>query len=138
MSQSNTQSGPVLFNASEDIDAGLLVKLINTSNVTEAALPDANDDEVPFVAAYAASEDENVTLVPLSPASNVRLRLNGTCVPGDKLVLATPDGTEDGKVIKLPTAAGTYRLVAIAEQVGANEQLVLARPVGQRLITVTE
>jgi hypothetical protein len=73
----------------------------------------------------------------LEPARNVRVTLSGTCVPGDQLVLATPNGTVDGMVVKLPAAAGTYRLIGIAEETGANGQAVLLRPVGQRLITVT-
>jgi len=52
-------------------------------------------------------------------------------------VLAVPNGTDDGKVRKLPTAAGTYRGIAIAEEVGEDEQLVLARPAMIGNITVT-
>lgn len=136
MSQSNVQTGDILVNASEAIAAGRLVTLINTSNVLEAALPNSATDEMPFVCVDAAAEDENAILRPLTPGQSARVRLNGTCVPADQLVAATPDGTEDGKVIALPDAAGTYRLIGIAEEVGVDEQLVKLRPVGQRLITV--
>jgi hypothetical protein len=84
-----------------------------------------------------ADSGDQANLIPLHPAQNVRATLSGTCVPGDQLVLATPNGTVDGMVVKLPTAAGTYRLIGIAEEAGANGQAVLLRPVGQRLITVT-
>jgi hypothetical protein len=50
-------------------------------------------------------------------------------VPGDVLVLADCTLEADrGKVRALPTAAGTYRGLALAEEAGVDGQLVLARP----------
>ena len=136
MSQSNTQAGQIVLNSSEDLQGkeGYLAKIINTSNVAEFALPEAVSDLALFAITDGGDEDENTAALPLSPERNVRLKLNGTCAPGDVLVL---DGTDLGKVKKLPTAAGTYRGIAIAEEVGADEQLVKARPAMIGNITIT-
>ena len=140
-SQSNTREGLIALTSAENLTGkeGRLVKIVNSANVAEFALPDAVSDLALFVLTEGGDADGDICEAqPLNPNRNVRVRLNGTCVPGDVLVLATPDGTEDGKVIKLPTAAGTYRGLAIAEEVGADEQLVLARPAMIGNITVTE
>lgn len=138
MSQSNTKAGEIVLNSSEDLQnkEGYLVKIINTSNVAEFALPDAATDLALFVLTDGGDEDENSSALPLSPERNVRLKLNGTCVPGDVLVLETPNGTEDGKVKVLPVVGGTYRGIAIAEEAGVDEQLVRARPSMIGYITV--
>jgi hypothetical protein len=137
MTQSNTQSGPIPLTASEALAANRLVGIVSASGLPAAALPNTKTDETPFVTEEAVASGERANLIPLHPAQNVRATLSGTCVPGDLLALATPNGTVDGMVVKLPTAAGTYRLIGIAEESGANGQAVLLRPVGQRLITVT-
>ena len=139
MSQSNTQAGQIVLNSSEDLQdkEGYLVKIIDTSNVAEFALPDAETDLALFVITDGGDEDENTAALPLSPDRNVRLKLNGTCVPGDVLVLADIDGTRDGMVKVLPAVGGTYRGLAIAEEVGADGQLVKARPALIGYITVT-
>jgi len=130
MSQSNTQAGQIVLNSSEDLQGkeGLLAVIINTSNVAELALPSDVSDLALFVITDGGDKDENTAALPLSPDRNVRLKLNGTCVPGDVLVLADIDGTHDGMVKVLPAVGGTYRGLAIAEEVGADGQLVKARP----------
>lgn len=139
MSQSNTQAGQIVLNSSEDLQdkEGYLVKIIDTSNVAEFALPDAETDLALFIITDGGDEDEYTAALPLSPDRNVRLKLSGTCVPGDVLVLATPNGTIDGMVKALPADSGTYRGIAIAEEVGADGQLVKARPAMIGYITVT-
>ena len=139
MSQTNTRQGDIVLPANEDLTdmEGRLVMIADDSDVAEFALPDAITDLALFVLTDAGDEDEDVSARPLSPDRSVRLLLNGTCAPGDVLVLAVPNGTDDGKVRKLPTAAGTYRGIAIAEEVGEDEQLVLARPAMIGNITVT-
>lgn len=139
MSQSNTQAGQIVLNSSEDLQdkEGYLVKIIDTSNVAEFALPDAETDLALFIITDGGDEDEDTAALPLSPDRNVRLKLSGTCVPGDVLVLATPNGTIDGMVKALPADSGTYRGIAIAEEVGADGQLVKARPAMIGYITVT-
>lgn len=139
-SQSNTREGLIVKTSAEDLTGkeGRLVKIVNSTNVAEFALPDAATDLALFVLTDGGDADGDVCEAqPLEAGRNVRVRLNGTCVPGDVLVLETPDGTNDGKVKVLPTAAGTYRGIAIAEEVGADEQLVLARPAMIGNITVT-
>ena len=138
MSQSNTQAGQIVLNSSEDLQdkEGYLVKIINTSNVAEFALPDAKTDLALFVVTDGDKKNKNSAALPLSPDRDVRLKLSGTCVPGDILVLATPDGTVDGMVKTLPAVGGTYRSIAIAEEVGADNQLVKARPALLGYITV--
>jgi len=137
MTQTNTQNGPIPLTASEALAANRLVGIVNASGLPAAALPNTKTDETPFVTEEATESGDRTTLIPLQPGQNVRVTLSGTCVPGDQLALATPNGTVDGMVVKLPAAAGTYRLIGIAEETGANGQAVLLRPVGQRLITVT-
>ena len=135
MSQSNTKSGEIVLNSSESLTdkEGYLVKIINTSNVAEFALPDAVTDLALFVVTDGGDEDENTSALPLSPDRNVRLKLNGTCVPGDVIVL---DDADLGKVKVLPAVGGTYRGLAIAEEVGVDEQLIRARPAMIGYITV--
>ena len=139
MSQSNTQAGQIVLNSSENLQdkEGYLVKIINTSNVAKFALPDAETDLALFVITDGGGKDENTAALPLSPDRNIRIRLSGTCVPGDVLVLADIDGTKDGMVKVLPAVGGTYRGLAIAEEVGADGQLVKARPALIGYITVT-
>ena len=140
MSQSNIQIGQIVLPANEDLTGkeGLLVKIVSDSGAAKVALPDAVTDLALFVLIDGDEADGSVAIQPLSPDRNIRVRLNGTCVPGDVLVLETPDGTNDGKVEKLPVAAGTYRGLAIAEESGVDEQLVKARPAMVGNITVTE
>jgi len=139
MSQSNTQEGQIVLAANEDLTGkeGFLVKIVNDSGVAKFALPDAASDLSLFVVTDGDEADAYVAALPLSPTRNVRLKLNGTCVPGDVLVLETPDGTNDGKVKVLPAAAGTYRGIAIAEESGVDEQLIKARPAMIGNITIT-
>jgi len=138
MSQSNTQAGQIVLNSSEDLQdkEGYLVKIINTSNVAEFALPDAETDLALFIITDGGDEDEDTAALPLSPERNVRLKLSGTCNPGDVLVLATPNGKVDGMVKVCPAIGGTYRGLAIAEEVGVDGQLVKARPAMIGFITV--
>ena len=58
---------------------------------------------------------------------DVTLVLADTATPADK-----------GKVRALPSAAGTYRGLALAEEAGVDGQLVLARPAMLGGIVVTE
>jgi hypothetical protein len=138
MSQSNTQVGQIVLNSSEALTSkeGYLVKIINTSNVPEWALPDTEQDLALFIVSDGDAEDANSAALPLSPERSVRLKLDGACVPGDVLVLASIDGTHDGMVKALPAVGGTYRGIAIAEETGADGQLVKARPAMIGFITV--
>jgi hypothetical protein len=138
--QTNTKTGPIVLTSAEDLTGkeGRLVQIVNSSNVAEFALPDAVSDLALFVLTEGGDADgDNCEAIPLSPDGQVRLLLKSTCVPGDVLVLAAIAGGDDGMVRKLPTAGGTYRGIAIAEEVGVDGQLVLARPANIGNITVT-
>ena len=139
MSQTNTQAGQIVLLANEDLTGkeGLLVAIVNDSAVAKFALPDAVSDLALFVLTDGDAAGEKVAALPLSPDRNVRIRLSGTCVPGDVLVPAEIDGTKDGMVKTLPAAAGTYRGLAIAEESGIDGQLVKARPAMIGNITIT-
>jgi len=139
MSQTNTQAGQIVLPANENLTGkeGLLVAIINAATVAKFALPDAVTDLALFVLTDGDAAGEKVAALPLSPDRNVRIRLSGTCVPGDVLVPADIDGTKDGMVKVLPDAAGTYRGIAIAEESGVDGQLVKARPAMIGNITVT-
>ena len=78
-----------------------------------------------------------VSVRPVEAGRKVRLKLKGTCNPGDVLVLAAIAGSDAGMVRALPTAGGTYRGLAIAEEAGVDGQLVLARPAMIGNIVVT-
>ena len=139
MSQTNTQAGQIVLPANENLTGkeGLLVAIVNASAVAKFALPDAVSDLALFVLTDGDAAGEKVAALPLSPDRNVRIRLSGTCVPGDVLVPADIDGTKDGMVKVLPVAAGTYRGIAIAEESGVDGQLVKARPAMIGNITIT-
>lgn len=136
MTQTNVKSGPIILSSADDLTAknGYLVKIKNDSGKAKFALPDLETDLALFVVVDGG--DTTTAALPLSPERNVRLKLSGTCVPGDVLVLATPNGTIDGMVKVLPSTGGTYRGLAIAEEVGADGQLVKARPAMIGFITV--
>jgi len=140
MSQSNTRVGDIPVLAGEDLTdkEGRLVKMTHDSGVAEVLLPTANSDYALYVLLEGAADAVTVSVRPVEAGRNVRLRLNGTCNPGDVLVLAdvaTP--ADKGKVRALPAAAATYRGLAIAEEAGVDEQLVLARPAMLGNITVS-
>lgn len=132
-SQSNTQSGAIVMASGEDLSAkaGYLVEIRNASGEAKAYLPDAITDLAFYVVTDGgAASGDNVTLQPFESSRNHRVVLKSTCVPGDQLVLADPTTAADkGKLRKIPVATGTYRVLAIAEESGADGQLVRVRPV---------
>lgn len=138
MTQTNIQHGQIVLSANEDLTGkeGLLVKIVDSSGTPEVALPSAITDLALYVLIDGDSEDGLVSILPLSSDRNIRVRLKGVCVPGDVLVLATTSGGDAGKVRKLPTTAGTYRALLIAEESGVDGQLVKARPAMLGNITV--
>lgn len=135
----NTRQGPFPATAGEDLSAklGLLAVLTNSSGSPVAKLPDAVTDRAVLQITKAAASGALVTLDPLTPDRPVRIPLDGTCVTGDRLALAAIDGTKDGKVRKLPTAAGTYFSPGFARESGADGQSVLMH-VDPLTIVVTE
>lgn len=141
MSQTNTRVGDICVVAGEDLTGkeGCLVKVTHDSSVPEVLLPAANTDYALYVVLEGAADTENVSLRPIEGGRNIRVRLDGTCDPGDVLVLAdVATAADKGKLRALPTDAGTYRGLAIAEEAGVDEQLVLCRPAMIGLLTVVE
>ena len=140
MSQSNTQQGQIVLTAHVDLTGkeGLLVKILDDANTAKFALPTSDDDLALFVLTDGDAAGRTSAAQPLSSDRNVRIRLEGVCAPGDVLVLADTSGEDAGKVRALPTAAGTYRGLAIAEEAGIDQQLVKARPAMIGTLTVTE
>lgn len=131
MSQSNTRVGDIRVLAGEALTGmeGRLVKMTHDSGVAEVKLPAANSDYGLYLLIEGGADAANVSVRPVEAGRNVRLVLSGTCNPGDVLVLADVGTAADkGKVRALPTAAGTYRGLAVAEEAGVDGQLVLARP----------
>ena len=140
MSQSNTRVGDFRVLAGEDLTGkeARLVKLTHDSGVAEVKLPEANGDYALFAVIEGGADAALVSVRPIQAERNVRLALKGTCNPGDVLVLADVGTAADkGKVRALPTAGGTYRGLAIAEEAGVDGQLVLARPAMLGVLTVT-
>lgn len=128
-SQSNTQEGRIVRAAGETLTGmeGRLVKLSNSSGTPVVVLPNDVADEAMYILLEGGASGENVVIEPLTPGKNFRAYLDSTCVTGDSLTLAAIDGTKDGKLVKLPAAADTYWRVGVAEQSGADGQLVLFR-----------
>ena len=130
MSQSNTRVGAIRVLAGEDLTGkkDYLVKLTHDAGVPEVKLPAAITDYALYLVQDENTDGELVSVAPLEPIRNARFKLKGTCNPGDVLVLAAIAGSDAGMVRALPTAGGTYRGLAIAEEAGVDGQLVLARP----------
>lgn len=140
MSQTNVKTGPVSMPCGADLTAHAdhLTVLSHSGGVPKMILPASLTAPALYLILAGAASGANGDFQPLTPDRNVRLPLIGTCNPGDTLVIANPSVSgQPGKVCALPATAGTYRVVAIAEEKGVAGQLVLARPANLGLITVT-
>lgn len=139
-SQTNTKEGPFTVLAGEDLTGkeGRVVKLTHDTGVAEVVLPnDVADDEL-YLLLEGGADGQPVTVEAFSPHKQFRVKLDGTCNPGDDLTLGAIDGTNDGKVRTLPATADTYFLFLRAEEKGVDEQLVLVRPLlNARAVTVS-
>lgn len=128
-SQSNIQGGHFPILAGEDLTGleGRLVKLTHVGGVPEVILPNDVADEADYLLLEGGEDGELVTVLALTRETNVRVRLQGTCNPGDKLTLGAINGADDGKVRTVPVAADTYWVALRAEEAGVDEQLVKCR-----------
>ena len=117
MSQSNTRVGDIRVLAGETLTGmeARLVKMTHDTGVPEVKLPGAITDYALYVVKEGAADAALVSVQPIEANRNVRLKLKGTCNPGDVLVLAAIAGSDAGMVRALPTAGGTYRGLAVAE-----------------------
>jgi len=139
MSQSNTRVGDIRVLAGADLTGmeDRLVVMGQNAGVAQVTLPAANSDLALYVLTEDGDSGDLVAVRPLQPDRNVRVALKGTCNPGDVMVLAdVATAADKGKLRSLPAAAGTYRGLGIAEQVGVDGQLVLVRPAMIGNITV--
>jgi len=129
VSQSNTREGffPILAGENLTGKEGRLVKLTHSSGVPEVILPNDVADEADYLLLEGGVDGALVTVLPVDRNHNVRIKLDGTCNPGDKLTLAAIDGTKDGAVRTVPATADVYWVAFRAEEKGVSGQLVLAR-----------
>ena len=139
MSQSNTRVGDFPVAAGVDLSGmeGRLVKMTHDGGAPEAALPTDNADYALYALVEGASLGGTARVRPLEAGRNARVRLKGTCNPGDAVVLAdTATEADRGMVRAVPEDAGTYRGIGIAEEAGVDGQLALIRPAMLGEITV--
>ena len=129
--QTDTKGGLLRVLAGADLSAknAFLVKLTHDTGVPEVVLPAAVTDLAVYLVDDGGADGKPVSVEPLTGERNVRVKLKGTCNPGDVLTLPDPSTADDaGKVRAVPATAGTYRGLAIAEEKGVDGQLVLCRP----------
>lgn len=141
MSQSNVIQGDKNFLAGEDLTdkEEFLVVLTHDGGVAEVLLPALNDAQALYLLIDGGADTVSVSVRPLEGGRNYRTTLNGTCNPGDIVVLADGAGTaaDKGKIRVLPSVAGTYRGLGWFEEVGTDEQEALWRAFPQGNITVS-
>ena len=127
--QNDTREGRFEVLAGEDLTGkeGCLVKLTHDTGIPEVILPNDVADVADYLLIDGGADGTSVTVEPLERHSAVRVRLDGTCNPGDELTLAAIDGTTDGQVRTLPVAADTYFVILRAEEKGVDGQLLLCR-----------
>ena len=138
--QSNVQQGPRVFVAEEILTGkeGYLGVVVNAAGKPQAALPSAIGALAFYMIHDGAVAGLESSLAPIVQGELYRIPLKGTCVPGDELVLAdTATDADRGKVRKLPTAAGTYRVLFLAEESGVDGQFTLCRAAHLGNVTVT-
>lgn len=115
---------------------GRLVKLVDGGSIAEVLLPEAVSDLALYIVDKGGAIDTDVDVIPLTPNTQQRVRLNGTVSAGAVLVLCDPSGgTNAGKVETVPATQGLYFSPGIAEEDGVDEQLVKFRPL-PRLVYV--
>lgn len=127
--QSNTKAGAFRVLAGEDLTGaeGRLVLLTHDTGVGEVKLPTNADDRAEYVLLEGGEDGDYVTVAAVTRDRNWRVRLAGTCNPGDELTLAI--STDAGAVQTLPADADTYYVFLRAEEEGADGQLVSCRPI---------
>lgn len=130
--QSNTKQGAITLAASVDLTGkeNLLWKIVNSAGVPKFALPTGVTDIAPFVGASGDVVGNDSTAESPNLGENCRIKLDGVCVPGDKLCLSS---TNYGRLYVPAAAAGSLLVEFIAEEAGVDGQLVLCRRIPARL-----
>lgn len=139
--QSGTKAGNIQATLAETVVRSRLVVLYNNAGVLTARYPDAVTDLALYIADESGDSGDVISLTPLSPDSNVRLRLNSTVASGARVILCDPaasSGANAGKVETQTATAGRYFSPGIAEENGVDEQLTLIRPDPQIITVATE
>lgn len=139
--QSNTRLGKFPIPAGADLSdlEAILAMVTSDSGAAVATLPAADTDVPIHLLEKGAASGESVDLIPFSVDRNHRVTVKDAVVPGDQLVLAaTATAADKGKLRKLPTAAGTYKVLAIAEESMGAGGHALVRPCPLESVTVTE
>jgi hypothetical protein len=130
--QSNTQTGKIKATAGADLTGkeGYLCLLLAVSSALVAKLPAAITDVCAFIVDDGGDSGKEVSIDPLSPDRQYRIKGKGVVTPGAALVLAAIAGDDAGMVRQLPTSTGTYRVLARCEELKdtVDGQLVLCRP----------
>lgn len=110
---------------------GRLLVLVNNSGSPAVSLP-SDQADIPL-GYFAQQGTEGTGLIEvgfLDRNQSVNLWLKGTCVPGDKLVLADPaTAGDEGKI----TVGTSGFIIGIAEEAGEDGQAVRVRPLGINL-----
>lgn len=140
--QTNTRpaGSPIPLVANSDLTGleGRIVAIVNKSGAAAADLPAANGDLPLLLLSNGDTAGKQVDCLRLSDFASLRVKLKGTCNPGDKLVLADVSTAADkGKARVLPAAAGTYNVFGVALEVGADGQNVAFLPISIVSETVT-
>lgn len=127
--QSNSREGPFQIKAGVDLTGkeSFLVKSAHTAGAGEMRLPTALTDIPDYLVLEGAAAGKQATVVALHRGFNCRVRLSGTCNPGDELTQGAINGTDNGKVRTVPATTGSYTVLLKAEQKGVDGQLVLCR-----------
>ncbi len=130
--QTNTKAtGPFAILAGENLTGkrSRLVVLTHDTGVPETKLPAAITDDAFFQLQEEGLDATLVSIEPFAPHRDFRVPLKDAVNPGDRLVLAAIAGADAGLLRKLPAAAGTYRVLALAAEKGVADQHVLCRPI---------
>lgn len=124
MNQNNTKVGILTLATVASLIGfeGHLVKVGNDNGTLIAALPTSITDETPFFIVNVNSATE-VEVAPFTAEGNHRIKLKGTCNPGDLLVLADPATAADRGKLR----TGTGLIKAVAEEIGVEGQALLVR-----------
>lgn len=137
--QSNTQAGKIVRVASVALTGleGYLAKLVNSSGANVVALPTAITDRTNFIIDNGGASGDEVTIDPLEPGRQYRVKAKGAGACGALLCLAAIAGADAGKVRAVPAGAGTYHAILVAEETFVDGQFVLCRPISREAIVVS-
>lgn len=132
--QSNTGVGTLTLATSVDLTGkeNCLLKIVNDSGTPKFALPTAVTDIAPFICARGGTTSDNSVAETPWATHTCRIKLFGTCVPGDKLCL---NSDSYGSVYVPAGSAGSLLVEYIALEPGVSGQYVLCVPIPPRLVT---